>query len=69
MAWNEPGSNNPWDKQGPPDLEDLFKKFRQKFGGGGGGPSGGLPIGLISLVAGIALVVWLVSGFYIIQPG
>lgn len=70
MAWNEPGSNNPWDKQGPPDLEDLFKKFRQKFGGsGGGGPSGGLPIGLISLVAGIALVVWLFSGFYIIQPG
>lgn len=70
MAWNEPGSNNPWDKQGPPDLEDLFKKFRQKFGGGGGGsPSGGLPIGLISLVAGVALVVWLVSGFYIIQPG
>nr|MBV6628490.1 FtsH protease activity modulator HflK [Oceanococcus sp. HetDA_MAG_MS8] len=70
MAWNEPGSNNPWDKQGPPDLEDLFKKFRQKFGGGGGGsPSGGLPIGLISFVAGIALVVWLFSGFYIIQPG
>lgn len=70
MAWNEPGSNNPWDKQGPPDLEDLFKKFRQKFGGrGSGGPSGGLPLGLISLVAGIALVVWLFSGFYIIQPG
>lgn len=73
MAWNEPGSNNPWDKQGPPDLEDLFRKFRQRFGGGGprgNGPSGGgLPFGLIGLIAGVIGLVWLASGFYIIQPG
>ncbi len=75
MAWNEPGSNNPWDKQGPPDLEDLFRKLRQKFSGGNGGGgngaggSSGAPFGLIGLVLAIAFVVWLASGFYIIQPG
>ncbi len=76
MAWNEPGSNNPWDKQGPPDLEDLFRKLRQKFSGGNGGDGNnasgggsGAPLGLIGLVAAIGFVVWLASGFYIIQPG
>lgn len=75
MAWNEPGSNNPWDKQGPPDLEDMFRKFREKFGGGGGGDNGGgnsfgkWPYGLVGLVLSIAFVVWMASGFYILQPG
>lgn len=75
MAWNEPGSNNPWDKQGPPDLEDLFRKLRQKFSGGNGGDGknagggGGAPFGLIGLVAAIGFIVWLASGFYILQPG
>ncbi len=75
MAWNEPGSNNPWDKQGPPDLEDLFRKLRQKFSGGNGGSGNGAgggsgaPFGLIGLVLAIGFVVWLASGFYIIQPG
>lgn len=73
MAWNEPGSNNPWDKQGPPDLEDMFRKFREKFGGGGGSgggkSSGKMPYGLVGLVLSIAFVVWMASGFYIIQPG
>ncbi|WP_299734285.1 FtsH protease activity modulator HflK [uncultured Endozoicomonas sp.] len=53
MAWNEPGGNNqdPWgggnkgDKQGPPDLDDAFRKFQEKlngmFGGGRKGSSGG----------------------------
>ena len=74
MAWNEPGNKNPWDQQGPPDLEEVFRKFRRKFGGGGnnsggGGEGGGLPKGLIAIVAGIGLVVWLFTGFYIVQPG
>lgn len=74
MAWNEPGNKNPWDQQGPPDLEEVFRKFRRKFGGGGnnsggGGDGGGLPKGLIAIVAGIGLVVWLFTGFYIVQPG
>ena len=52
MAWNEPGGNNqdPWgggnkgDKQGPPDLDEAFRKFQDKlnslFGGGSTGSSG-----------------------------
>ncbi|MEN8720187.1 MAG: FtsH protease activity modulator HflK [Oceanococcaceae bacterium] len=77
MAWNEPGSNNPWDKQqGPPDLEEMFRKLRQRFGGGNGangkgsgGAGGGIPKGVIGLVAGVVGVLWLASGFYIVQPG
>ena len=50
MAWNEPGGNNqdPWGggnkgkKQGPPDLDDAFRKFQDKLNGiFGGGRSGG----------------------------
>ncbi len=53
MAWNEPGGNNqdPWgggkkgDKQGPPDLDDAFRKLQEKlnslFGGSKSGSSGG----------------------------
>ncbi len=78
MSWNESGgqNNNPWDRgggnQGPPDLDALIRKYSRRlrgmFGGAGGdgGGSGGDEIGRIGLaiVAAIALVVWLLSGFY-----
>jgi membrane protease subunit HflK len=44
MAWNEPGGNNdkdPWGRdQGPPDLDEAFRKFKEKFSGkkGSSGP-------------------------------
>ncbi len=88
MAWNEPGGNgkDPWgnrgsggDNQGPPDLDEVFKKFGDKlnsiFGGGKGGsgsgsgsahtsPSNG---GMLSIAA-IALVAWLAyDSAYIVQ--
>ncbi|MBC3765841.1 FtsH protease activity modulator HflK [Neptunicella marina] len=75
MAWNEPGGNNndPWKNrgsrdQGPPDLDEIFKNFFSKFGGKSGGGSG-KGIGGISLllVAGIAIAIWVISGFYTIQ--
>lgn len=78
MGWNDPGpggKKNPWDDNsgGPPDLEELLKKFRGRFGGGrgnSGGPSagGGIPKGLITGVAIVIGVLWLLSGFYIVQP-
>ncbi|HCC44884.1 MAG TPA: protease modulator HflK, partial [Gammaproteobacteria bacterium] len=49
MAWNEPGGGNrgdkdPWgnrDNEGPPDLDEAFRKLQQNlsqmFGGGRGG--------------------------------
>ncbi|MGJ8668595.1 MAG: FtsH protease activity modulator HflK [Oceanococcus sp.] len=79
MAWNEPGpggGKDPWDSNngGPPDLDELLKKFRGRFGGnkggssGGGKASGGIPKGLITVAALIAGGLWLLSGFYIVQP-
>src|SRR5690606_15878845 len=80
MAWNEPGGNrDPWSgsgrNQGPPDLDELLKKFTERFrrltggkgGGGDGGRRGGAG-GLLLIVAVVA-VVWLLSGFYIVNEG
>ncbi|MCW9024063.1 MAG: FtsH protease activity modulator HflK [Gammaproteobacteria bacterium] len=84
MAWNEPGGSgnkDPWgnrnNEQGPPDLDEFIKKLQNKlgglFGGKGGGGSrssstGGGSIGL-SFIALVALVVWALSGIYIIEQG
>lgn len=75
MAWNEPGgggkNNDPWGggNQGPPDLDEAFKKFMDKLGGlfGGGKPSsdnspiGGAFFGVLALVA---VLVWAGFGVY-----
>lgn len=76
MAWNEPGgkNNDPWKNrggrdQGPPDLDDLFKNLFSKFskGGGSGGSSKGVGgIGL-SIVLGLLVIIWFISGFYTIR--
>ena len=79
MAWNEPGKGDkdPWgnrdDKKGPPDLDEVLQNMQRKLGGifgGGGGSndssSGGT--GGFSLILIVALIVWLLSGIYIIDP-
>ena len=37
MAWNEPGGQkdkDPWGgNEGPPDLDEAFRRFKEKFGG------------------------------------
>ena len=78
------GGKDPWGQrnkqQGPPDLDQVIKNIQNKltglFGGGkrggdgGGGGSGGNVSGFgIGLVAGVALLLWLVSGWYVIQQG
>jgi len=82
MAWNEPGGNknkDPWGNrggnggnEGPPDLDEVFKKFMNKLngvlGGSGGGSnrgvsSGNNSAGIIALVV-IAAVIWLLTGTY-----
>ncbi len=80
MAWNEPGKDkDPWGNRGdgPPDLDDVVKDLQKKlgglFGGKGGdsGDSGGGPevSGTVwTLLAIVALGLWLVSGFYTVQP-
>lgn len=68
-------------EQGPPDLDELWSDFSRKlgglFGGGQGGRRGGggyqpdprsAGIG-IALIAGAALLIWLGTGFFIVQEG
>ncbi|MGE0029928.1 MAG: FtsH protease activity modulator HflK [Steroidobacteraceae bacterium] len=79
MAWNDPGKNeNPWKRkpeQGPPDLDEVLRRFQKKlrsfFGGGGprpvgGGSSGGsAAFGIGYIVVGL-LLLWAVGGsFYL----
>lgn len=80
MGLNDPqwGKNN---NGGPPDLEELLRKINQKieaiFGGkgsgssGGGNTAGGTPMkkfgGGIGLIAGIVALIWIGSGFYIVD--
>lgn len=67
---------------GPPDLDELWRDFNRKlsgmFGGRPSGPtsggSGGAPdmkgagIG-VGLIAGVVVLGWLASGFFIVQEG
>lgn len=87
MAWNEPGGGNgskdPWGNKGgkkqdgPPDLDEVFKKLNEKvtslFGGKGGRSGGGSsPTGGskgFGFIVAIILVVWALSGIYIIDEG
>ncbi len=82
MAWNEPGGNkDPWGNRrndGPPDLDEVFRKLQDKLGGifGGGGRSGdnsgGGPAGFnlgVGLVLTVVLIVWALSGVYIVDAG
>ncbi len=74
MALNDPN----WGKrgnEGPPDLDELWRRFNKKLngllGGKGGGtaPTGGgvMPMGGFALLVGLIVVVWLASGFYIVD--
>ncbi len=70
------GNNNKGGRdQGPPDLDDIFRKLSKKLGGlGSGGNSGGTqePRGqmggkIVGIVAAIVVIGWAASGFYTIK--
>jgi membrane protease subunit HflK len=76
MAWNQPeGKKDPWgrrpDQRGP-DLDQTVREWQRKiealFRGGktGGGGGAGAPASgsFAPLLIGLALVLWVVSGFY-----
>ncbi len=85
MPWNEPGKDkDPWGQRkndGPPDLDELFSNLKKKFGGvfGGGksrgNGSGGVPSapgnlsGIIGFVVIALIVVWSLTGIYIVDEG
>ncbi len=74
-----PGGGN----QGPPDLDEIWRNLNRKLnrllggkGGGsgngetpGGGPSAGAIGGGAGLLALLIIVVWIASGFYIVNEG
>ena len=77
-------SNQQWGKkggEGPPDLDELWRRFNQRlgetFGGKGRGPAqppgsgsgNSIGAGGLLLVLGVLLAVWLASGFYIVKEG
>jgi membrane protease subunit HflK len=79
MAWNEPGKDkDPWSgrgnkngNDGPPDLDEAFKKLQDKlngmFGGGGSGgrSSGGVNMTpLFGILAVLALLIYVGAGVY-----
>lgn len=77
------GPRKPGD--GPPDLEELWRDFSQRLGGlfgkkprpgGNGGNFGGTPNlsprqfgGGVGLILALVAVIWLGSGFYIVDAG
>jgi modulator of FtsH protease HflK len=79
MAWNEPGGGkDPWGNrgdQGPPDLDEAFKKLQAQlagiFGGGsgGGGGSSALNRGIFGLILVAAVLMYGFLGLYQIDQG
>jgi membrane protease subunit HflK len=68
MAWND--NNN----QTPPELDEVIKDFKNKFnsafGGSSSGKSGASKVakGSFKYILILAVLVWLLSGIYIIDP-
>ena len=84
MPWNEPGKDkDPWGQRnndGPPDLDEVFNNLKKKLNGllgsgkgsgGSGSSSGGSEdyTGVIMIAFGALVVVWLLSGIYIVDEG
>lgn len=81
---NKPGGNPGGNgnkggrEQGPPDLDDIFRKLSKKlggFGGGGKGNGGGAPQGprtqmggrIVGIIVVALIIFWAASGFYTIK--
>lgn len=84
MGWNEPNKDekDPWSgKSQPPDLEEAIKsiqaKFKKMFSGSSKRSSksprsfksnANGQTALVSLIAGVVLLLWVISGIFIIDP-
>ena len=78
---NDKDPKDPWsgrnNEAGPPDIDEVLRGLQDKFGGlfGGGGNNGGNRGGSsgswggIGLLALIGSLVWLATGFYIVDAG
>ncbi|HMM46483.1 MAG TPA: FtsH protease activity modulator HflK [Thiobacillaceae bacterium] len=83
MAWNDPqwGNKDNRRSSGPPDLDEIWRRVNQRLGGlfgkqgggsgGDGFSGGGIPGGgnLVVLLIGALALVWIATGFYIVDTG
>ena len=82
MGLNDPQWGRKKGNSGPPDLDQLWRNFNKKLNnlfkpkgngssGGGGGEAGGPKRygGSIGLLIGLLLLLWIASGFYIVNEG
>jgi membrane protease subunit HflK len=76
--WGKRGSN----QSGPPDLDEIWRNVNRRMnelfgrrrepqdsGGGDAGPGLRLPLGGVGLLIVLVVVIWLASGFYIVDEG
>jgi modulator of FtsH protease HflK len=84
MGLNDPQWGRKKSNSGPPDLDQLWRNFNKKLNslfkrkrgdngaGGGEGPSAPTPRqygGGIGVLVGLLVVLWIASGFYIVNEG
>ena len=62
-TWNKPPNKSPWEKgPKPPDIDELLSNLQDKF-------KIGLPKkGVFSYIIILAIIVWLATGIFIIDP-
>jgi membrane protease subunit HflK len=83
MSLNDPQWGKRGNGGGPPDLDEIWRNMNRRMnelfgrraddsetaGGRGGGGGRNLPLGGAALLVLLVLVVWLASGFYIVDEG
>jgi membrane protease subunit HflK len=84
MSLNDPQWGKRGNSGGPPDLDEIWRNVNRRINellgrrgnggdGGNGGDSGpprrGLALGGAGLLVALVLVIWLASGFYIVDAG
>jgi len=77
--WGKRGGNQ--GGGGPPDLDEIWRNVNRRMneifgrkrdaqdGGDGGRPGARLPLGGAGMLVALILVIWLASGFYIVDEG
>ncbi len=83
MSLNDPQWGKRGNNSGPPDLDEIWRNVNRRMselfgrkpprepqdGGDGGRPGSGLPLGGAGMLIALVIVIWLASGFYIVDEG
>jgi modulator of FtsH protease HflK len=81
MSLNDPQWGKRGNNSGPPDLDEIWRNVNRRMnelfgrkreppdGGDGGRPGMHLPLGGAGMLIALVIVIWLASGFYIVDEG